>query len=63
MRRLLAAGLLAAAALAPAAPASAGPSGQCDGKVDVVCREDQCQPDYPCTPVICLVWLNNRCGL
>ena len=62
MKRLLATGLLAVVALG-VAPASAAPSGECDGKVDVVCRKDRCTPDFPCTPMICLVWLNNACKI
>ena len=61
MKRTLAAVLLATAAVATPAAAAPGPSGYCDGKVDVVCRMDRCQPDYPCTPLICLVWLNGTC--
>lgn len=64
MKRALAATLLAAAALAtPAAAAPPTPGGYCEGKVDLVCRESACAPDYPCTIEICLVWLNGACGL
>lgn len=58
-KRLVAAALLVTAAVAT--PAAAAPSGYCDGKVDVVCRTDRCQPDYPCTPTFCLVWTGNAC--
>ena len=64
-RRFLAAALVAVA-FGTAVPASAGPptpSGYCDGTVDVACRMDRCEPDYPCTPMICLVWFKNRCSI
>ncbi|HWL37309.1 MAG TPA: hypothetical protein VNQ77_14090 [Frankiaceae bacterium] len=57
MKRLLLAAVLGAAALGVTTPASAAIGGGCDGKVDVACNETPCQPDYPCTINICLVWV------
>jgi hypothetical protein len=67
MKRLLGttalAGALALGIAAPSHAAPPTPGGQCEGKVDVACREDTCVPDYPCTPVICLVWVGSKCGV
>jgi hypothetical protein len=69
MPRILAAGILAAALVAGSAgvaSASIGNlGGQCDGLVDVACRDHVCQPDeLDCglTPP-CLVWLTGNCLL
>lgn len=57
MKKLLVSGLFVAAAFGVgSAPASAEPFGPCDGKVDVVCHQTPCQPDYPCSINICVVW-------
>ena len=61
MKRLvLAAALVAGLA---AVPASAAVGGECDGKVDVACREHGCVPDLPCNVEICVVWSGGRCVL
>lgn len=57
MKRLLAITAVAASLGAGfAAPAHAS----CDGKIDVACGST-CPPDYPCTPMICLVYYSGRC--
>jgi hypothetical protein len=65
MKRLLALAVIAAAASFGTSAQATGvpsPSGQCDrGNVDVVCRTDTCNPDYPCTPQICVVWGGYGC--
>ena len=59
MKRLLVATLAAAAIGAGfAAPAQAD---GCSGKIDVACGLGACSPDYPCTPMFCLVWYSSRC--
>lgn len=58
MKRLVLAAALASAAFAlPATPANAG----CDGKVTVLCDRANCSPDYPCTPVFCVLYVAPRC--
>jgi hypothetical protein len=61
MKRLVLAAVLAAGAFGMVTPASAAIGGACDGKVDAVCQEHPCQPDYPCTIDICLVWYSGKC--
>jgi hypothetical protein len=64
MTRILAAGALAVALVsgsAGAASASVGNlGGQCDGVVDVACREHVCQPDELDCGLVppCLVYVN-----
>jgi hypothetical protein len=53
---------VAAAAVLSAVPAQAGVTPGCDNPVDVVCNEGYC-PGEACTPIICAVWVQNRCVL
>lgn len=59
MKRLLAVTAIAAAFGSgfAATPASADP---CSGKIDLACG-GECPSDYPCTPMICLVYYSPRC--
>ena len=64
MKRSLLALAVAGAAVF-AAPASADPisvTPGCDNPVDVVCNQGYC-PEYACTPIVCLVWLQGRCAV
>jgi hypothetical protein len=58
MKRLLAiTAITAGLGTGFATPASAA----CEGKVDVACNQGACTPDYPCTPMICAVYVAPRC--
>ncbi len=58
MKRLLA--LTAVAVSLVAGFATPAQANRCDGKIDVACGST-CPPDYPCTPMICLVYYSSRC--
>ena len=63
MKRALAIAGVVAGLAVTAAPAQAALFGECDGKVDVLCQEHPCQPEWPCTIEYCLVWTGTDCGL
>jgi len=61
VRRLAIVAALVAGLASFAVPASAALGGECDGKVDVACREHGCVPDLPCNVEICVVWSGQEC--
>ena len=63
MRRLLLATAVAAVAASSFATSPASAAGYCDQKIEVGCNMSNCSPDFPCTPVICVLYVAPRCVL